>query len=204
VVGIIAGGTKALTQAVEGAEDDGHAGADDLRAADLQARDVVVGLAASGRTPYVVGALNYATEVGAQTVGVSCNVPSTVLDAAHIKIAVPVGPEVVTGSTRLKAGTAQKMVLNMLSTGTFVQVGKVYGNLMVDVQVTNAKLHDRAKRIVMQVSGADESTAKALLAASGNSAKLAIVMYMRGVEADHARTLLHAAHGRLRAVLQDA
>lgn len=202
VVGIIAGGSKAITQAVEGAEDDAQAGADDLRAINVSEKDVVVGIAASGRTPYVIGALDYARSVGAPTVGVSCNVPAPVLDAADIQIGVTVGPEILTGSTRLKAGTAQKMVLNMISTGAFVRVGKVYGNLMVDVQVTNAKLGDRARRIVMQVSGADEATAARLLKESGNSAKVAIVMYARQTDAPTARQLLSEANGRLRAVLE--
>lgn len=202
VVGLIAGGTKAITQAVEGAEDDAQAGAADLKSVDLSPKDIVVGIAASGRTPYVIGALEYARSLGVTTVAVSCNVPAPVLDAADIRIGVPVGPEVLTGSTRLKSGTAQKLVLNMLSTGAFVKIGKVYGNLMVDVQVTNAKLADRAKRIVMQVSGADEETAARLLIEAGNSAKLAIVMQARKVDSTTARQLLFAANGRLRTVLE--
>jgi N-acetylmuramic acid 6-phosphate etherase len=202
VLGIIAGGAKAITQAVEGAEDDAQAGANDLCAVEVNINDVVVGVAASGRTPYVIGALNYARSIGVTTVAVSCNVPAPVLDAADIKIGVPVGPEILTGSTRLKSGTAQKLVLNMLSTGAFVKIGKVYGNLMVDVQVTNAKLADRAKRIVMQVSGADEATAGHLLIEAGNSAKLAIVMHVCKVDSAAARQLLSAANGRLRTVLE--
>ena len=202
VIGLIAGGAKAITQAVEGAEDDPQAGADDLRGVGLTPADVVVGIAASGRTPYVIGALNYASALGAITVAVSCNVPAPILDAAQIQIGVPVGPEILTGSTRLKSGTAQKLVLNMLTTGAFVKIGKVYGNLMVDVQITNAKLADRAKRIVMAVSGADDATAARLLIEADSSAKVAIVMHTRQVDSTTARLLLTQARGRLRTVLE--
>lgn len=202
VIGLVAGGLKALTQPVEGAEDDPQAGENDLRDIHLTEKDVVVGIAASGRTPYVIGALTYARSIGVPTVAVSCNVPAAILDAADIKIGVPVGPEILTGSTRLKSGTAQKLVLNMLSTGAFVKIGKVYGNLMVDVQVTNAKLADRARRIVMHVTGVDESEAAHLLAESGNSAKVAIAMHARKVDAATARQLLDEAKGRLRMVIE--
>jgi len=146
VVGIIAGGNAALTNAIEGAEDRTHDGRSDLQAVNLTEQDVVVGIAASGRTPYVLGAIEFANQLGAVTVGIACNQPSPLLDMAPIRIALPVGPEVITGSTRLKAGTAQKMVLNMLSTATMIRLNKVYGNSMVDVRVTNAKLADRARR----------------------------------------------------------
>lgn len=197
----IAGGARAVTEAVEGAEDDRTAGRADLLALNLTAQDAVVGVAASGRTPYVVAALEAAAETGALTVGVVCSVPAPVLDAAQIKIAVLTGPEVLTGSTRLKAGTAQKMVLNMLSTGAMVLGGKAYGNLMVDVKVTNAKLAARARRIVAQVGQVDENTAAALLAQTGQAVKPAIVMARRGVDAAEAARLLAAAGGFLRRAL---
>lgn len=202
VQGLIAGGAAAVTRSVEGAEDRREAGADDLRGLDLSPRDVVVGIAASGSTPYVIGALAYAAQVGAVTVGISCNVPAPVLTLAQIPIGLPVGPEVITGSTRLKAGTAQKLVLNMLSTASMIRSGKVYGNLMVDVQVTNDKLAHRARRIVQQVTGVDEATATDLLQRAGQSAKVAIVMARRGVDADTARSMLSAAGGHLRKVIE--
>jgi N-acetylmuramic acid 6-phosphate etherase len=201
VMGMIAGGEQAITHSVEGAEDSYEGGANDLRQAGLTERDVVVGIAASGRTPYVLGALAYAAEVGAVTVGMSCNVPAPVLDAAQIKIGLPVGPEVVTGSTRMKAGTTQKMVLNMLSTASMVKSGKVYGNLMVDVQATNEKLVERARRIIQQVTGVDDETAARLLHDSGGSAKVAIVMARRDVNAEQAKALLAAKGGHLRRVI---
>lgn len=197
----IAGGARAVTEAVEGGEDDRAAGRADLLALNLTAQDAVVGVAASGRTPYVVAALEAAAETGALTVGVVCSAPAPVLDAAQIKIAVLTGPEVLTGSTRLKAGTAQKMVLNMLSTGAMTLCGKVYGNLMVDVKVTNTKLAARARRIVAQVGQVDEETAAALLAQTGQAIKPAIVMARRGVDAAEAARLLAAAGGFLRRVL---
>jgi N-acetylmuramic acid 6-phosphate etherase len=201
VIGIVAGGTPAITHSVEGAEDSREAGADDLAAVHLTSVDVVVGIAASGRTPYVLGALAYAAQVGATTVGITCNVPAPVLDAAQIGIGIPVGAEVVTGSTRMKAGTAQKLVLNMLSTAAMVKSGKVYGNLMVDVQATNEKLVLRARGIVQQIAGVDAETAARLLHESGGSAKVAIVMHARGVDAEGARALLDAQGGHLRAII---
>ena len=201
VVGLIAGGNGAMMRAVEGAEDRRELGATDLRALNLTAADVVVGIAASGTTPYVLGALAYAEQIGAVTVGIACNDPAPVLDQAGIKIALIVGPEVVTGSTRLKAGTAQKMALNMISTAAMARSGKVYGNLMVDVQVTNEKLARRANRIVRQVTGVDQATAAELLAAADNSTKVAIAMQRRGVDAAAARELLRQANGFLRTVI---
>lgn len=202
VQGLIAGGMKALTQAVEGAEDDREAGRRDLLALGLTDQDVVVGIAASGRTPYVVAALEAANERGAATIGVSCNAPALVLDAAQIKIAALVGPEVVTGSTRLKAGTAQKMILNMLSTASMILLGKVYGNLMVDVKVTNRKLADRARRIVMEVTGVEADEAARLLALANNEVKTAIVIGLLDITPDEARARLKAAQGRLRTVIE--
>jgi N-acetylmuramic acid 6-phosphate etherase len=203
VVGLIAGGERAFTKAVEGAEDNQQAGRDDLDAINVTSNDAVVGVAASGRTPYVVSALKYANEIGCATIGIACNQPAPLLDVADIKIALPVGPEVITGSTRMKAGTAQKMVLNMLSTATMIKLGKVYGNLMVDVQTTNEKLVHRARRIVSQVAGVDETAAADLLAQSGNDVKVAIVMGNRRVSADSAREILQMAGGHLREILND-
>lgn len=201
VQGVIAGGVVALTEAVEGAEDDRAAGRADLLALHLSARDAVVGIAASGRTPYVVAALETAAAAGALTVGVVCSTPAPVLDAAQIRIAVLTGPEVIAGSTRLKAGTAQKMVLNMLSSAAMVLRGKVYGNLMVDVRVTNQKLAQRARRIVAQAGQVDEDTAARLLEQTGNAVKPAIVMARRGVDAAEAVRLLAEADGFLRRVI---
>lgn len=202
VQGLIAGGTKALMQAVEGAEDDREAGPRDLLALDLTVNDVVVGIAASGRTPYVVAALEAANERGVATIGISCNAPAPVLDTAQIKIAALVGPEVITGSTRLKAGTAQKMILNMLSTASMIRLGKVYGNLMVDVKVTNRKLADRARRIVSEVTGVDADEAARLLTQTNNEVKTAIVIALLGITPDEARERLRVAQGRLHAVIE--
>jgi N-acetylmuramic acid 6-phosphate etherase len=203
VVGVLAGGAPAMMQSIEGAEDQYDVGISDVQALHLQPMDVVVGITASGTTPYVLGALSYANSLGVTTVGIACNVPAPVLDAAQIKIPLPVGPEVITGSTRMKAGTAQKLVLNMLSTAAMVRSGKVYGNLMVDVQALNEKLHRRARRIVRQITGVDEETARDLLLRAGKSVKVAIVMQRRGVDAETARALLNTAQGYLRKVLDE-
>jgi N-acetylmuramic acid 6-phosphate etherase len=201
VQGIIAGGEDAMFDAVENVEDDEQAGAHDLAERALSERDAVVGIAASGRTPYVLGALRYARSVGAITVGMSNNAPAPVLDAADIGIAVVTGPEAITGSTRMKAGTAQKLVLNMISTGVMIKLGKVYGNLMVDVQVKNDKLLQRARRIVAQVAGIDDAQAADYLQRAHNDVKTAIVMARKGVEAAEAQRLLKAADGVLRRVI---
>lgn len=201
VIGLIAGGEPALTQAVEGAEDRYDGGQHDLEAVNLLPRDTVVGIAASGHTPYVLGALDYANALGALTIAVACNEPAPMLERARIAIPILVGPEILAGSTRLKAGTAQKMVLNMLSTATMVRLGKVYGNLMVDVKVTNQKLSERARRIVSRVAGVDEAEAARLLALTGNEVKTAIVMARLSVSAEEARSLLQAADGMLRRVI---
>ncbi len=203
VIGLIAGGNRALIDAIEGAEDDRDAGGRDLLALDLTARDAVVGIAASGNTPYVVGALECANAIGAVTIGVACNSPAAVLETAQIAIPVLVGPEVITGSTRLKAGTAQKLVLNMLSTASMIQLGKVYSNLMVDVTVTNRKLAERARRIVSAVTDVSPEDAGRLLEATGNRVKPAIVMALLGVDAIAAETLLDQAAGRLSAVIPE-
>jgi N-acetylmuramic acid 6-phosphate etherase len=201
VIGLQAGGEQALTDSVEGTEDRSDEGRADLQTIQLSARDIVVGIAASGRTPYVLGAVQYANDMQAVTVGISCNRPAPLLELAHIKIALPVGPEVVTGSTRLKAGTAQKMVLNMLSTGSMIKLGKVYGNLMVDVQPTNEKLVGRACRIIAEIAHLSEQQAAELLRQSNNEVKTAIVVSMRKTTPAEARELLAKAAGRLREVI---
>lgn len=201
VIGMIAGGVRALTQAIEGAEDDAHAGRDDMLSISLSAKDIVVGIAASGATPYVLGAVQTGQEYGAITVGIACNVPSPLLDAVQYPIGIPVGPEVIAGSTRMKAGTAQKLILNMLSTTMMVKLGKVYGNLMVDVQVTNAKLARRAQWLVKQIAAVDDSTAADLLLQANKNVKIAVIMHKRGVTAEEAQTLLAAAGGWLRHVI---
>ncbi|MBK9746115.1 MAG: N-acetylmuramic acid 6-phosphate etherase [Chloroflexi bacterium] len=201
VQGILAGGLDAVTQSIEGVEDDRQAGIDELKKRSLTAGDVVLGIAASGRTPFVLGALDYAQSVGARTIAIACNEPAAVLDAAEIAIPLVTGPEVVTGSTRMKAGTAQKMTLNLMSTAVMIKLGKVYGNLMVDVQVKNAKLRERAERIVSEIGRVDIPRAAALLDESGNEVKTAIVIARRGVSAAEARALLTAAGGVLRPVI---
>ncbi len=203
VQGIVAGGNIALTEAVEGAEDDAEAGRAIMIAKGVNSRDVVVGIAASGRTPYVIGALETARAAGATTVSITCNEPAEMLDIADIPIAAVVGPEIITGSTRLKSGTAQKMILNMLSTATMIQLGKVYGNLMIDVKVTNQKLAIRAQRIVAQVTGLSQNEAAHLLAQTGQQVKPAIVMALRNVSAEEAQQRLADAGGMLRAVIGD-
>ncbi|NDJ56782.1 N-acetylmuramic acid 6-phosphate etherase [Enterobacteriaceae bacterium 4M9] len=202
VVGLIAGGPGALLKAVEGAEDNPQLGADDLKALNLQAHDVVVGLAASGRTPYVIGGLEYARRCGCCTVAVSCNPNSPIAQAADIAISPVVGPEALTGSTRLKSGTAQKLVLNMISTGAMVKFGKVYQNLMVDMKATNVKLVDRARRMVMEATGAAHEEAQAVLEQTGYEVKPAILMVLTGLDAAQAQARLAAHRGYLRAALQ--
>ena len=198
VVGLIAGGAPAFTQAVEGAEDDEGLGASDIDGLSVGASDMVVGLAASGRTPYVAGALRQARERGARTVAVACTRPSLIGTMAGLAIEVSCGPEVLTGSTRLKAGTAQKMILNMISTGSMVGTGKAFGNLMVDVQPTNEKLRARALSIVEQACGTDASRAEAALEDAGGMAKPAIVSILADVDAKTADTLLAQASGDVR------
>ena len=194
---IIAGGEAALTRAVEGAEDDWQAGFDAIRGRNIGESDAVVGIAASGRTPFVLGALQAANEAGAVTIGLACNAPSPLLDMARIQIAALVGPEVIAGSTRLKAGTAQKMILNMLSTASMIRLGKVYRNLMVDVKVSNEKLAARARRIVAEVTGVNEDEAGRLLAQCQNEVKTAIATYLLHMTPDEARAALARAGGRL-------
>ncbi|MBL8739265.1 MAG: N-acetylmuramic acid 6-phosphate etherase [Planctomycetes bacterium] len=201
VVGLIAGGPGALLKAVEGAEDDAELGASDLQALALGPKDTLVGIAASGRTPYVVGALQFARRHGALTVAVVMNRGSAVAAAAELPIEVVVGPEVLTGSTRLKAGTATKLVLNMLSTGVFVRLHKVYGNLMVDLQATNRKLQARSVRIVAEAADCSETLAEELLARCDGEVKTAIVAQRKHVEPAVARTLLFTHDGSVRQAL---
>lgn len=202
VLGLIAGGPGAFLRAVEGAEDNPTLAADELRALQLGPKDVVVGIAASGRTPYALGALQFARERGALTIAVVCNAGSVVAAAAELPIEVVTGPEVLTGSTRLKAGTATKMVLNMLSTGAFVRLHKVYGNLMVDMQASNEKLSARSRRIVIEATGCDAATAERVLHECDGEVKTAIVVLRRGVDPAQARTLVFHRDGDVRAALQ--
>jgi len=202
VVGLIAGGSGALLAAVEGAEDDPQRGAADVQALQPRADDCVVGITASGRTPYVLGALAAARAAGAFTAAVVCTTGSPVAAAAEVPIEVVTGAEVLTGSTRLKAGTAQKLVLNMLSTAAFVRLHKVYGNLMVDVQATNQKLRERAVRIVMAASGVDHSAATKALQHCGGEVKTAIVALRGRLDAVAARARLAAHDGSVRRALE--
>ena len=204
IVGLIAGGPGALLKAVEGAEDDEQLGISDLQALNLTVNDMVVGIAASGRTPYVIGALRYARQQGCRTAAISCNPDSPIAREAAIAISPVVGPEALTGSTRLKSGTAQKLVLNMLSTGAMVKTGKVYQNLMVDMQATNIKLVDRARRMVCEATGCDDQQAEAALEQAGYEVKTAILMILADLPADRAKQRLIAHHGFLRAALADA
>ncbi|MDN0095146.1 N-acetylmuramic acid 6-phosphate etherase [Yersinia rohdei] len=201
VIGLIAGGPGALLKAVEGAEDDMSLGERDLQALALTTADMVVGLAASGRTPYVIGALRYARQLGCPTAAISCNPDSPIAQEAQVAISPVVGPEALTGSTRMKSGTAQKLVLNMLSTGAMVKLGKVYQNLMVDVKATNVKLVDRACRIVVEATGASRVEAENALSQTEFEVKPAILMILKGVSAEQARQDLLQHHGYLRAAL---
>jgi len=201
VQSIIAGGKDAVFAAVENAEDDDQAGAQELAQLDVQATDTVVGLSASGRTPFVIGSLDYAKAVGALTIGVTCNKGSVIGAHADIAIDIDTGPEILMGSTRLKAGTAQKLVLNMLSTGTMVQLGKVYKNLMVDLKASNYKLKERSKRIIMRATGVDYEAAERALDAADEHVKLAILMLQKNVSASVARYLLEQSDGHLRRAL---
>ena len=195
VQGIIAGGKEAIFRAKEGAEDSEELAITDLKDKSLSENDVIVGLAASGRTPYVIGGLKYANDIGALTISVTCNGDSEVSKVAQISIAPIVGAEVVTGSTRLKAGTAQKLVLNMLSTGTMIKLGKVYGNLMVDVKATNEKLVERAKRIVCEATGVERGQAEKTLKETNFDVKLAIFMILSGLNINEAKEKLSKNKG---------
>lgn len=203
VVGLIAGGPGAFMKAVEGAEDSPTLCEQDLRAIGLTAADVVVGLAASGRTPYVIHGLRFARAFGCRTIAIACNSPSAVGAEAELAIEPVVGPEALTGSTRLKAGTAQKMVLNMISTGAMVSIGKAYGNMMVDLMQTNAKLKVRAENITMEATGCEREEARAALDAAGGSVKLAVAAIALGCGVEEARSRLEKAGGRIRGVLAE-
>ncbi len=202
VVGVIAGGIQAMVRAVEGAEDQGPAAVADLASIGFSGADVLVGIATSGRTPYVLAGLQYARQLGAATIGITCNEDAALKQTCDLVIAPIVGPEVLSGSTRLKAGTATKMVLNMISTGAMVLLGKTYGNLMVDLRATNTKLWDRAQRIVSTLTGLDGEKARALLQSCSGEVKTAIVSYRLGISADLARAKLAESGGHLRAVLE--
>ncbi len=204
VVGIIAGGYRAMLRAVEGAEDDVNLGIGEIDANRVTAHDVVVGIAASGTTPFVRAALGRAQALGARTVLVCCSTPPPLLqETCDVCIVLLVGPEVVTGSTRMKAGTATKLALNMLSTGAMIRLGKTYGNLMVDLKASNAKLADRSERILMEILGLGRDGARAALAAANGQVKVALVMVRRNVPMPEAETLLASHHGRLREVIGD-
>ena len=202
VTAIIAGGEQAMFRAQEGAEDNADAGAMDLQNINLNKTDVVVGIAASGRTPYVIGALQYARQLGAATIAVSCNPESAISQQADVAIVPVVGPEVITGSTRMKAGTAQKLVLNMLSTASMIKLGKTYHNYMVDVKTTNDKLLARGTRMVMEITGVSQQQAEQTLVQADNSVKTALYMILAGVDKTQAEADLSAADGFLRRALQ--
>ncbi len=201
VTALLAGGQGAFVEAVEGAEDDVATAAADVDALAIGPDDTVVGIAASGRTPYVIAGLRRARERGAQTVALACNKDSLIGHEAKVAIEVATGPEVLTGSTRLKAGTAQKMVCNMLSTAAMVRIGKTYGNYMVDMRPTNDKLVDRARRIVAAATESDEQTAADALTAAGGRTKVAVVMLLAGVDAEEAAVVLEKGSGSVSASL---
>ncbi|MFE5560845.1 N-acetylmuramic acid 6-phosphate etherase [Streptomyces sp. NPDC056544] len=202
VVGLIAGGPSAMVKAVEGAEDSKELAAEDLAALEIGPHDSVVGISASGRTPYAIGAVEFARTRGALTVGLSCNAGSALAAAADHGIEVVVGPELLTGSTRLKAGTAQKLVLNLISTITMIRLGKTYGNLMVDMRSSNEKLRARARRIVALATGAPDAEIEAALTATGGEVKNAVLVVLGGVDGSTAAELLAASQGHLRAALE--
>ncbi|EGU30663.1 N-acetylmuramic acid 6-phosphate etherase [Vibrio scophthalmi] len=202
VVGLIAGGHKAILKAVENAEDSPQLAVDDLRNLNLTERDVVVGIAASGRTPYVLGGMEYARNVGAFVASLVCNPTCPMIEAADVAIVPVVGAEIVTGSSRMKAGTAQKLVLNMITTGAMIRSGKVFGNLMVDVEATNAKLIQRQANIVMEATGADEQEAELALSQCQRHCKTAILMILTGLDAAQAKILLEQNDGFIRLALE--
>lgn len=202
VIGLISGGSRAFVKAVEGAEDSEDFGEQDLKNLKITPNDIVIGIAASGRTPYVIAGLNYAHSIGCRTVAISCNANSQIAKYAAHSVEVVTGPEVVTGSTRLKAGTAQKMVLNMISTGAMVRMGKVYKNYMVDVQQTNAKLKVRAENIIMALTNAPREEARTVLDKANGSVKTAIVMILLGVSAEKAEEQLEKSNGHVRKAIK--
>lgn len=203
VQGLIAGGQEAIFRAKEGAEDSKELAVLDLKDRHLNENDTVVGIAASGRTPYVIGGLEYANEIGALTISVTCNAYSQVAKEAKIAISPVVGAEVVTGSTRLKSGTAQKLVLNMLSTGSMIKMGKVYGNLMVDVKATNEKLVERSKKIVCEATGVSFKEAETILNETGFNVKLSIFMILSNLEKEEAKVILEMNNGYIAKALKN-
>ncbi|AMC00799.1 N-acetylmuramic acid 6-phosphate etherase [Aerococcus viridans] len=202
VVGLIAGGDKAMVEAVEGAEDSLTLAEEDFKKLNLNANDTVVGIAASGRTPYVIGGLQYAQSIGAKTVSIACNQQAKISRFAQIPVEVDCGPEVLTGSTRLKAGTAQKLILNMLSTVSMIGIGKVYQNLMVDVQATNEKLAERSKRIIMAATECTYEDAVRYFEAANQNVKVAIVMILTNLDATEASQKINAANGFVNQVIK--
>ncbi len=204
VVGLIAGGHGALVRSIEGAEDFPEYGERDLVDVNLANTDVVVGIATSGRTPYVIGGLKYAQSIGCKTVGIACNVGSELEAVSDIMVCPVVGPEIVSGSTRMKAGTATKMVLNSLTTATMIRLGKTYGNLMVDLRATNVKLRERSRRIVAMLADVGEEAAQALLDRCDGEVKTAIVAHLRCTEAAESRRILQESDGHLRRAIGDA
>lgn len=204
VQGLIAGGVTALTEAVEGSEDSLSLAEADLRQVGLSEKDYVLGISASGRTPYVIGGLNYAKQVGAKTGALSCNSPAEISQYAEQRIELPVGPEVLTGSTRLKSGTAQKLVLNMISTISMIRLGKVFNNLMVDVKPTNKKLVERSKRIIMEATGVSAEVAEEYYHEADQNVKLAIMQILTGTDVATASKLLAEHQGNIREAIQDA
>lgn len=202
VIGIIAGGNTAIHKAVEGAEDNEMLAIEDLKKINLSANDVLVGIAASGRTPYVISAMYYGKSVGATVVGLSCSSNKKFEQASDISLCAVVGAEALTGSTRMKSGTAQKLILNMLSTASMIRSGKSYKNLMIDVNASNEKLYARAVRIVMQATECDYDSAKYALAQSNNNAKLASLMILTGLNVEQAKESLVNNHGFLRTAVQ--
>ena len=202
-IGLIAGGERAFIKAVEGAEDSEDLGKDDLIKRNFCKNDICIGLAASGRTPYVIGGLKYAKSIGAQTVSVSCNKDAKISKFADYPIEAIVGPEVLTGSTRLKAGTAQKLILNMISTGAMIRVGKSYQNLMVDLQMTNKKLERRGVNIIKEATGVDDEEAKKYIGKAKGSVKIAIIMILTNCEYEDAIKRLEKADGKVRIAIKN-
>ena len=202
-IGLIAGGERAFIKAVEGAEDSEDLGKDDLIKRNFCKNDICIGLAASGRTPYVIGGLKYAKSIGAQTVSISCNKDAKISKFADYPIEAIVGPEVLTGSTRLKAGTAQKLILNMISTGAMIRVGKSYQNLMVDLQMTNKKLERRGVNIIKEATGVDDEEAKKYIEKAKGSVKIAIIMILTNCEYEDAIKRLEKADGKVRIAIKN-
>ncbi|MBQ9424815.1 MAG: N-acetylmuramic acid 6-phosphate etherase [Erysipelotrichaceae bacterium] len=201
-VGIIAGGSEAYVRAAEGAEDSKELAVEDLKKIGLNEHDLVIGIAASGRTPYVIGGLDYARSLGAKTGCLCCNFNTEIAQHCDYPIELSAGPEIITGSTRLKSGTCQKLVLNMISTATMVGVGKVYGNLMVDVRATNKKLEERCRRVVMEITGCDHDRADEVLKETDNDCTLAIIMILMNLSKEEAQEKLEAADGNIREALK--